>query len=167
MICIGIDPGARYTGVSVRNIAEDTILWSSTYVRPEDTEMVEWARTVAVMIQKDVIDQFPGAYVGIENITAPRGYSNGKLSPINPKYLIFAGIVLGAIAMHIPDAFAVPPGKNGSSRAEYPAVLNGRRPKDLPGSAKGAGTRNHEKSAYDVAGEIPFLLGQKNAKNDL
>lgn len=160
MIVIGIDPGAVYTGVSVRNLAEGTILLSSTYVRPKDKEkeIVSWAVELALKIRSEVVEAFPEAKIGIEGISDPKGYSNGKKSPINPKYIIKAGIVLGALAMAFPEAVIVPPGHNGSSRTGYPDVLNGRRPKDLPGNAKGAGTRNHEKSAYDVAGDVPFRL---------
>lgn len=158
MIVIGIDPGARYTGVSVRDLSENTILLSSTYVKPEDTQIVSWAIELANTIKDEVLSAFPDAKIGIEGISDPKGYSNGKKSPINPKHIIRAGIVLGALAMMFPDAVIVPPGHNGSSRTGYPDVLNGRRPKDLPGSAKGAGTRNHEKSAYDVAGDVPFRI---------
>lgn len=160
MIVIGIDPGAVYTGVSVRDLAEGTILLSSTYVRPKDKEkeMVSWAIGLAETIEREVVQAFPDAKIGIEGISDPKGYSNGKKSPINPKHIIKAAIVLGALAMKFPDAVIVPPGHNGTSRTGYPDVLNGRRPKDLPGNAKGAGTRNHEKSAYDVAGDVPFRL---------
>lgn len=158
MLVIGIDPGARYTGVVVRNIAENTILLASTYVKPNDIEIVWWAVNLANRIEREVLSQYPDAKIGIEGISDPRGYSNGKKSPINPKHIIKAGIVLGALAGKFSNAVIVPPGKNGSSRTPYPDVLNGRRPKDLPGDSKGAGTRNHEKSAYDVAGEVNLLL---------
>lgn len=158
MIVIGIDPGARYTGVVVRDLSENTILLSSTYVKPQETYIVTWAIEVSETIKREVVDAYPDALIGIEGISDPKGYSNGKKSPINPKHIIRAGIVLGALAMKFSDAVIVPPGKNGSSRTGYPDVLNGRRPKDLPGVSKGAGTRNHEKSAYDVAGDIPFRL---------
>jgi len=160
MLVIGIDPGAKYTGVSVRNIAEDTILLSSTYVKPDETEIFTWATEVAQLIAEEVVSQFPDAKIGIEGISDPKGYKNGKLSPLNPKWVIRLGIVAGAIANEFRDvAVIIPPGKNGSSQAGYPDVLNGRRPASLPGKSKGAGTRNHEKSAYDVAGEIPFVAG--------
>jgi hypothetical protein len=170
MIVIGIDPGAKYTGVSVRNISTDEILLSSTYVKPKETEIVSWAIEVSARIQTDVADLFPEAKIGIEGLAAPRGYNNGKLAPLNPKYLIFAGIVLGAVAQRFSNAVIVPPGHNGTSRTGYPDVLCGRRPKDLPGFAKGAGTRNHEKSAYDVAGEVPFLVANNyvlDAKSEI
>lgn len=158
MIVIGIDPGARYTGVSVRDLSENKILLSSTYVKPEETYIFSWANELAETIQREVVEKFPEAKIGIEGISDPKGYSNGKKSPINPKHIIRAGIVAGALSMKFSDAVIVPPGRNGSSRTGYPDALNGRRPKDLPGTAKGAGTRNHEKSAYDVAGEVPFRI---------
>ena len=155
---IGIDPGARYTGVSVQNLLDDEILLSSTYVKPADTPLFTWAIQLGDMIATDIVALFPDASIGIEGISAPKGYSNGKKSPINPKYVIFAGIVAGALAQRFSDAVIVPPGHNGNSRTGYPDVLMGRRPKTLPGSALGAGTRDHERSAYDVARAVPLLV---------
>lgn len=158
MKVIGIDPGAKYTGVSVRDLNENIILLSSTYVRPEEIPIVTWAVTLTEIIKNEVIANYPDAKIGIEGISDPKGYSNGKKSPINPKHIIRAGIVLGALAAAFPNAVIVPPGHNGTSRTGYPAELNGRRPKTLPGQAKNAGTRAHEKSAYDVAGDVPFRI---------
>jgi hypothetical protein len=164
MEIIGLDPGARYTGVCVRNFATDEILLSSTYVRPVEIDIVEWARYLADKIMEDVVSLYPGAQIGLEGISAPGGFKNGKKAPINPKYIIEAGIVMGCLANKFREAVIVPPGKNGSSRTPYPEVLNGRRPKTLPGISKGAGTRNHEKSAYDVAGEVPFIVANNLKK---
>lgn len=152
MITIGIDPGARYTGVCVRN--GEKVLISSTYVCPEETPTVTWAVQLPQMIKKDIISQYPEAPIGIEGISAPKGFSGGKKAPINPKYIINAGIVLGALAYAFPQAVIIKSGKNGS-QDWYPPELLGRRPKELQGTAKGATTRNHERSAYDVAGEVP------------
>lgn len=120
---------------------------------------VTWAVKVVKMIQEDIISLYPDVPIGIEGISSPKGYQNGKLAPINPKDIIKAGMVLGALALFFEPvgAVIVPPKKNGST-GEYPACLNGRRPKDLAGSSIGAGTRNHEKSAYDVAGKVAFLI---------
>ena len=155
MKTIGIDPGATYVGVVVRD--GDKILLSSTYVKPKDMFPMAWASYSAHVVIDEVVNQYPDAKVGIESVTVPNAYNRGKLSLNSPKWVIYLGIVVGAFAALIPDAVAVRPGKNGS-QANYPPELCGRRPKDLPGSAKGAGTRNHEKSAYDVAGEVEFLL---------
>lgn len=160
MITIGIDPGARYTAVLVRS--GDTVLLSSTYVRPLDMGAVTWAVTVAGYIATDVLPLYPDAPVGVEGISDPTGFKGGKTASINPKSIIRTGIVLGAIA----EAFksrgivVVAPKKNGAGPEEdYPSVLNGRRPSDLPGVSV-AGTRRHEKSAYDIAGEVILLISE-------
>lgn len=155
---MGIDPGAKYTGVSVQDLSTDELLLSSTYVKPDDMPMFAWAHALGQLIDDDVLAFFPNRQIGIEGISAPRGFSNGKKSPINPKYVIFAAIVAGSLSQRYPDCVIVPPGHNGTSRSGYPDSLMGRRPKDLPGTALGAGTRNHERSAYDIAREIPLLL---------
>lgn len=152
-IVIGIDPGPRYTGVSVRD--DNRVLLSSTYVRPDGIEPITWAITVTNIIKKEVIAFYPEAQIGIEGVATPHSHINGQKSLINPKWLIHLSMVVGALAQAFPDAVIVRPGKNGSQPLDsYPAQLKGRRPKDLPGTTIGAGTRNHERSAYDVAGGI-------------
>jgi len=148
-IFIGIDPGPKYTGVVVRQGEE--VLHASTYVRPKDMLPITWAVTVTNLVLTDVIAKYPEAKVGIEGVTVPNAYNGGKLAMINPKSTIHLGIVVGAFAFALPDAVIVRPGKNGSQPV-YPACLSGRRPSELAGTNAGAGTRNHEKSAYDVAG---------------
>lgn len=151
---IGIDPGARYTGVVIRD--GDAVLHSSTLVRSQEMSSgTDWA--LLVVQQVDAIIAAAGIEVlpvGIEGISDPKGFQHGKRAAINPKDIIRAGIVLGALAQRFPDAFIVPPGNNGSQHySHYPDVLIGRRPAELPGSSNSAGTRNHEQSAYDVAGK--------------
>lgn len=165
MITIGVDPGATYTGVSVRDGM--ICLLSSTYVRPSDTPPIAWAVEVAQRIEDEVIALFPDAKIGIEGVTVPNAYNQGKLALNSPKYIIWTGIIVGALAARHPDAVIVRPGKNGSQAPDsYPEVLQGRRPKDLAGSNNGAGTRNHERSAWDIAGEVEFMVGQ-NVKLDI
>ena len=138
---------------------------ASTYVRPEETPPITWASTLGLYIIRDVVWRFPDAPIGIEGLSDPKGYNRGKLSPTNPKYLIRAGITLGVIAgilqTFLPNHpfVVIPPKNNGSKHISmYPDCLSGRRPKELLGSNKNAGTRNHEKSAYDVAGEVERRL---------
>lgn len=149
---IGIDPGARYTGVVVRD--GDAVLHSSTIVRPKEMNGTDWAVMVVAEVQK-ILRDFPRTIpVAIEGISDPKGFHHGKRAAINPKDIIRAGIVLGALVATWPTAEIVPAGGNGSQHyTHYPASLIGRRPPDLPGSTNGAGTRDHEQSAYDVAGK--------------
>lgn len=161
---IGIDPGARYTGVVVRD--GDVVLHSSTLVRPATMESgTEWALTVIAeveMILKDFPTMIP---IGVEGVNDPKGFHHGKRAAINPKDIIRAAIVLGAVVAHWPRAIVVPPGGNGSQHyTNYPADLIGRRPADLPGSTNGAGTRDHEQSAYDVAGKAARVAYKRPEK---
>lgn len=158
MITIGIDPGMRYTGVSVRD--GDKLLLSSTYVRPEDMPPVAWAEMVTGLIVEEVTNRYPEAKIGIEGITVPNVYHQGRKNMINPKTVIYSAVIVGSLAREFPDAVVIRPGKNGSQPLDtYPAELKGRRPKDLPGRGS-AGTRNHEKSAWDIAGEVEYMLAQ-------
>lgn len=161
---IGIDPGARYTGVVIRD--GEAVLFASTLVRAEDMKSgTEWALSVAEQVKSIYEENCPDAPVGIEGISDPKGFQHGQRAAINPKDIIRAGIVLGALVQLFPNSFIVPPGNNGSQHySNYPDVLIGRRPAELPGSTNGAGTRNHEQSAYDVAGKAADFFYPKNSE---
>lgn len=165
-IC-GVDPGARYTGVVIRD--GEAVILASTLVRDEDMKSgTDWALSVVQQVIEIYDNYCPGAPVAIEGISDPKGFQHGQRAAINPKDIIRAGIVLGALVQKFPDAHIVPPGNNGSQHySNYPDVLIGRRPADLPGSTNGAGTRNHEQSAYDVAGKASdFFYPNKSEKID-
>lgn len=164
MITIGIDPGAKYTGVSVRQ--DNHVLLSSTYVKPDDKPQIAWAVELAEKIKQEVVSLFPDAPIGIEGISDPKGFQGGKRAPINPKHIIKAAIVLGALANKFPHAVIVKSGKNGS-QDWYPEELIGRRPSELKGSAVGAGTRDHERSAFDIAGEVEGYINNNYVLDEL
>lgn len=153
---VGIDPGSRNTGFIV--IQGEVILYSATIKRDDVMTAVEYAYTVVDEI-KNVLDTLSvfetnDIRIGIEGISDPKGFQNGKRSPINPKDIIRAGIVVGAVSVALREynPIIIAPGGNGSNHpSQYPPSLQGRRPTDLPGSGGGSGTRNHEQSAYDVA----------------
>lgn len=154
---MGIDPGARYTGITVRD--NDTPLYSGIFVRPIDMTATDWALE-SVKLASEVYDIYQPSHVALEGINDPKGFHKGQQAAINPKDIIRTGIVLGALVMKWPHAIIVEPGGNGDRHESfYPDELNGRRPKDLAGSNKGANTRKHEKSAYDVAGKALKELG--------
>lgn len=153
---LGIDPGSRYTGVIIRD--EDTVLFSSILVRPKEMDPLPWAVSVVEQI-REIHLQFPDAKVAIEGISDPKGYNRGKRAPINPRDIMRAAAVAGGCAVAFPNSVIIAPGGNGSQDiSQYPDCLIGRRPKDLPGTNKGAGTRSHEQSAFDVAGKAASLL---------
>lgn len=155
---LGIDPGARYTGVVLRD--GDAVLYASTLVRPDSLDPVGWARSVVATIRDVLAAHCPaGTRIGVEGVSTPKGFKGGRRSPIDPGAIVFAAVVLGAVIAAWPDAVVVPPGGNGSQHiTHYPPELVGRRPAGLPGSSNNAGTRDHEQSAYDVAGKAAKLL---------
>jgi len=153
VISIGIDPGSRYTALVVRD--GDTVLHATTVKREGAQEPIDYARMVVeimVPIVRDFEERYENVVVGIEGITDPKGFSNGRRAPINPKDIVRTGVTAGGLAIALMDAIIVPPGHNGSQHlSQYPDALKGRRPAGLPGDSTGAGTRKHEQSAFDVA----------------
>lgn len=161
---VGIDPGSRYTGVVVRD--GDVVLHASTLVRPKNLSSgTEWALVVVSQIETILLDYPNMIPVGVEGISDPKGFQYGQKAAINPKDIIRAGIVLGAVVCRWPQAIIVEPGGNGSQHAShYPTALIGRRKPDLLGSSQNAGTRGHEQSAYDVAGKAAKVAYKKEHK---
>lgn len=157
---LGVDPGARYTGVVVRD--GDGVLHSSTYVRAPDCSATDWAIEVISRLRELHAEHTINGIelpVGVEGVSDPKGFKSGQHAAINPSGIIRAGVVLGAVVAVWPSAIVVPPGRNGSKHtSHYPSCLVGRRPKGLPGDATGAGTRDHEQSAFDVAGRAALVL---------
>ena len=150
IIAAGVDPGARYTGISVID-NNGNILLSSTLVRPLEVDINTWARAVVDEVDT-IISVFPYVVLGVEGTSDPKGFKGGKRAAINPKDIIKTGIIVGGLILTYRDAVIIKPGGNGSAPIEfYPASLINRRPAELPGSNNGAATRNHERSAYDVA----------------
>lgn len=163
-VVLGIDPGARYTGVVLRD--NDTVLFSSILVRPKEMEPLPWAVSVVEQI-KEIHHAFPNAKVAIEGISDPKGFNRGKRAAINPRDIMRAAAVAGGCAVAFVDSVIIPPGGNGSQDiSQYPDCLIGRRPKDLPGSNKGAGTRSHEQSAFDVAGKAALIFWDQTEEVD-
>lgn len=153
---LGIDPGSKYTGLVIRD--GDAVVYAATLVCPADTSAVDWARIVLDEV-KILLASRADLPVAIEGVSDPKGFFRGSKAPINPGHLMRAAIVLGSVVGHFDHAVIVPPGGNGSQPVDhYPACLVGRRPKDLPGNGHGAKTRNHEQSAYDVAGKGRAVL---------
>lgn len=154
---MGIDPGARYTGIIVRD--NDEPIYSGIFVRPADMTSTNWALE-SVRLAIEVYEEYQPTHIALEGISDPKGFYKGQQAAINPKDIIRTGVVLGALVATWPEAIIVDPGGNGDRHESfYPDALNGRRPKTLAGSNKGANTRKHEKSAYDVAGKAMRELG--------
>lgn len=164
-VVFGIDPGARYVGLCLRR--GDHVLYAETLVRPQPmADPMLWARHVADYTRHVYATVCPpGTLVGIEGVSAPKGFKDGQRASLDPKHIVFTAAVAGGVAIAFPDAAIIAPGGNGSQHlSHYPPSLTGRRPKDLPGSNHGAGTRAHEQSAFDVAGKAASVHAEANAQ---
>ena len=162
-IALGIDPGERHTGVSLRD-DRGIVFLSSTYRRPDTLDEIEWSFYCAD-IARLLFETFSPDVIGIEKVVQSTGFSGGKRAPLNPKYIMMTAMAVGAISREFKNeiqeelAILVRPRKNGSQVGEdaYPSELSGRRPNTLPGYRTPAvKVRDHEKSAYDVAGTALF-----------
>lgn len=157
---LGIDPGYRYTGIVARD--GDVVLYAATLVRPKDLDdPFVWADRVADEARAVHYRACPpGTRVGIEGVSAPKGFKHGEKAPIDPKFIMFTAVVAGVVSREFKaESVIIAPGGNGSQHiTHYPPELVGSRPKDLPGSTNQAGTRAHEQSAYDVAGKAAAIF---------
>lgn len=156
-IVVGIDPGARYIGLCIRN-NHGRIFVSSTFRRTDEMpDSVEWAKEVVRRI-KEELEGIKYQVMGIEGVSDPKGFKHGKKDALNPKDIIRTGMVVGALAITYPDAYIVRPRSNGSKdKSAYPSCLIDRRPNDLGGvKDPGVSVRDHERSAYDVTDHALF-----------
>lgn len=156
---VGIDPGARDTGVISIN-PEGTSTRGFTVHNEGDLLPVPHSYLVAVIeTVREAIEYAGGesAIVKVESITRPNWHvaKDRKFgSAANPAPLLGTAQVLGAVMAVYPDSVLVPPGKNGSSvLAAYPDFLIGPREKSKQGwqSRVGSGILRHQRSAWDVA----------------
>lgn len=171
MIVVGVDPGARHTGIAVLDTTLANgpggyppaggvphLLASTTVTRTDDGPLTEppaaYLLDVLAAIVEVVRDEtrpFDGLgsvdLIAVEGVTAPHWHNRGKASPIRPDAIIGTAIVYGAVlgrAWGIP-LVTVPPGRNGHALplTAYPAPL--------ATTGRGQDKRRHERSAYDVA----------------
>ena len=152
---IGIDPGGTYTALLCRD--GDSVVFSTCLERPDNMTFVAWGQHCAdeAVRIRTMLDPAGAMPMGIEGVNTPGGFSNGKKQLIDPRGIIMTAVVLGALAREFRQAVIVPPGGNGSGHPlQYPPELTGRRTVAMPGS----GPRDHEKSAYDIAGKAALLV---------
>lgn len=155
IIVIGIDPGASNTGVCVID-GNVPIIAGTFFINKETKEIARdyahRAKDECLKIIERVKADHPNALVAVEGVVPPQTHMRGKVSFINPKYLVNLGFIVGLMFGAIPDAIRIRPGGNGSQPKEfYPPSLSGVRKATEELETFGKGVRDHEKSAYDVA----------------
>lgn len=183
---LGVDPGARHTGLCVRVLdvvldavtvdhgdadGQETVDGDRAYLRAvldgvtwlTELHQPEATRLMRAAYPDELDEEYPIA-VAVEGVNKPSAWHQGKKAPVSPKVgwnVARTMLVYGAVLASFPSAVVVPPGGNGeldratnggtgAQAAYYPPELRRVRPARFTSSAyKG---REHERSAYDVAG---------------
>jgi hypothetical protein len=146
LIVLAIDPGARGTGVVVRQ--RDRLLAHHLVERrdPGAFPGADYLREVNAVIRQ-LCGYEPGL-LAAEDLHAP----NPHLGLTNVTGALGAAMALGAILDRWGDVLLVPPGGHGSGPLlAYPADLRG------PRERKGTGARRHLRSAWDIAGAAVLM----------
>lgn len=157
-VWVGIDPGARNTGVVAMRGRD--ILWAKVFTNPgplipEPAYLVGTADAIYGRVEGafwEIGEDLPR--FAIEGVSAPKGFAGGKRSPLNPEAIIGAAATFGALVATFRDAIIVPPGGNGSKpMGAYPRELVSAAEQRKPGWAGRVGESSnarHMRSAYDV-----------------
>lgn len=159
---VGVDPGARWTGV-VGRIGSRPV-WHAVLDGDDgppwpDPARFEAIRDAVLVARDELLAVAPGprvVMVGIEDVGTP----NPHLGTINPENVIRLGVVVGWLRATFPKHVMVPPGGHGSRPlATYPAELvtaqeraHALRARTLREPAPQNSRARHARSAWDVAG---------------
>lgn len=179
-VIVGVDPGARSTGVVVIDTAADDrhgnralprLLARCTVLRDPAEPMLEVSDLYLGDVLGIIRDATNGALgrdaggldplrvdvIAVERVTAPTGFAGGKRHTLDPAPIMATCVVLGAIigrAWAPAELVTVRAGARGQGpAAAYPPELLDRGGRVAP-----AGKRRHERSAYDVARAAPARL---------
>lgn len=164
-VVVGVDPGARYTGIVVaettdragalRLVTHRTVERDEVYATPE-----QYADEVWTAIQTMLVSAPHGRWiVGVESWVAPSSHMHGKLSFIDPEPLLaaawLAGVITGRFTGDRADAvYQVAPGGNGKAvYQQYPDALVSAQERMQPNwqiRQAGEGKLRHVRSAFDV-----------------
>ena len=167
-IVVGVDPGAAHTGYIVRRRRE--LLYSEVFDRPKSQTVERYGAAVAVIVARVTGSIFDGSagIVGVERVTAPNVWHEGKKRLLDPSHAIGTAIVAGTVAGIVAGTAIgvfgapatviwVPPGHNGQGPLDaYPPELRPTR-----GKGAGGDRLRHARSAWDIAGQALLLSAAK------
>jgi len=153
VIVVGVDPGARDTGISLVRFGPDPIpelVASTTIHRTDDRDLLDvppaylWDVNAAIL---EGIREYGADRLAVETVKRPAWRVNGKVKPLDPTAIMSTAIVVGAVLGRSwpVQLVRIPPRANGRL-----LPLN-RYPKPLATAGKGHDKRRHERSAFDVA----------------
>jgi len=168
MAVVGVDPGARWTACVLRLGDYAVTGWT---LGPVDSAGQPDAKALDEVDDLDALGRYvdrlvdrlnstvdeafrlaDAVRVGVESIRVPSGWRHGRPSRVQlSDWLIPRSVVVG-VRTAFPDVRLVLPGGNGRPRDDYPAELRRRRPPGWGPNEAPRGERDHERSAYDVAG---------------
>lgn len=159
MIVVGVDPGARYTGIVVVNASTRVLIGHSTVQRDASRPQLPLDGEYLF----NVIDTFramsaayPRALVGVEVITDPTRHMGRAAYNVEPLLAtaLLAGVIVGLSADGAVVQLA-PAGFGGAALGQYPEGLvspaEARKPGWRTRVGGGGAKLRHERSAYDVA----------------
>lgn len=171
---IGVDPGARWTGIVARSDDDQVI----SYRVVDRVEVDPESKRVSMPYLKAVISAMDHVWAladwdvrfAVEDVVSPIGYEF-----IRPSDMIGLGMVLGWVLAHQPSALLVRPAKHGARPFHsYPEELS------TPGERRYATRANtwgrpapksaairHARSAWDVAGAAPANARQQQGLSQL
>lgn len=137
MRIVGIDPGARETGIIVRE--QDTLCGATIVSFASGETLHDYLSNVLSTIR----DYAPEVIV-LEDLVSPTFHATQRL--INAYGVIGTAIVIGAVLAIHPHTVLVPPASYGAMPlASYPDALVGVR------ESKGRGVLRHARSAWDIS----------------
>lgn len=152
---VGVDPGARATGIVL--VTADGVVSGVSVENPAGPLLpppVEYVKRVISAVGDLAA---PGVVVAVESVTRPSWHvakSASRGAAGNPTALLGTAVVLGAVLGAYPGAVLVRPGRNGSGpMGVYPEdlVSVGERRKSGWEMRVGSGKLRHQRSAWDVA----------------
>ena len=167
---VGVDPGARSTGINAR-LGADPLAWQIVEPTEDETEVGPGAHYLSLVLDmvREVVwtayrdpsmdrsrTPWSPAVEGVRRPNPHLNRRNGKATT-DPTAIIGTAMVLGAVLAQYPDAVIVPPGSNGSGAlASYPVELVTPAERRLLAKdpAMVAGQRaaiRHARSAWDVS----------------
>ena len=151
---LGIDPGAKATGVVVRS--GDELAYGTTAVRDKGETVEQYAAGVVILVA-GITERFMELLacrplVAIEAVLAPNVWNNGERVILHPQFVMdtctVAGHIAGWATAERLEVEWVRPEHNGQGfMGAYPTPLR-------PTRGKGAGKDRfrHVRSAWDIAG---------------
>lgn len=186
MIVVGVDPGARDTGVTIVDTphtagtsrpATVLVLASLTVSTPKRPHLVNvppvYLRDVCVAIT-DALSTYGAELIAVEGVTKPTGFAHGRKAMLDPSVLVATGVVFGAVlgrSWGVPLVVVRPGGNGHRAWATYPhevrSAADERAAAATPFAPAGDGQRRHERSAFDVARHGPAALALARQLGDV